>query len=493
MPRVCTSRPARMLLRIAIGVPVALLLVAVTWAYVANAVQHPLVFACFLVMPGISLFHVYTSCFFYALHSRRPRVVWQGNQSVDVFVATCGEPLSMIEEALVAARDMKGPHKTWLLDDARSESVANLARRLGVGYLTRGCNCDLKAGGVNAALESTEGSLVCIFDVDHKPDPRFLERTAGYFVDPRIGFVQNAITFRNEQSCWTSRATAETAKDYYALTNCGKDTIGAATLMGSNAVIRRAALESIGGYRPGLAEDLETSVALHAAGWRSAYVAEPLAPGLTPTDYSSFATQQCKWARGVLETGWNTIRKGMPGLTWAQRLGYLLRFSYYLAPPLSVLGILGTATAVLFGQSWIEPVLRSLMPIFLVFMAIRALAFSCFVTRSLPCVTFRGTMLVIATWPAYCRAFGYFALRREAKFAATPKDWETTRIAEVWPQIVLCSYLLIASFAALLAPEPPLVTLSVLGLHLCCHLALLPSLVPGLRTRVRETLFAWPN
>jgi hypothetical protein len=74
---------------------------------------------------------------------------------------------------------------------------------------------------------------------------------------------------------------------------------GAAPVWGSHTTFRRAALESIGGYKPGLAEDLHTSICLHAAGWRSVYVPTLHASGLVPSDLRAFTMQQRKWAHGV--------------------------------------------------------------------------------------------------------------------------------------------------------------------------------------------------
>ena len=160
---------------------------------------------------------------------------------------------------------------------------------------------DLKAGNINAALPRTDGEVIAVFDVDHAPEPGFLERSLGHFADPRVGFVQVMLTFANEKKSWFARAASESCLDFFNPTSMGMDRLGSATLIGSNALIRRSALESIGGYRPGLAEDLATSIALHAEGWKSAYVAEPLAPGLAPPDVAAWFTQQLKWSRGVFE------------------------------------------------------------------------------------------------------------------------------------------------------------------------------------------------
>ena len=187
-----------------------------------------------------------------------------------------------------------------------------------------------KAGNLNAALPHTSGDIIVIFDGDHAPEPEFLERSLGYFADPDVGFVQVMLTFRNSDEGWVPRAAAESSLDYYNPTCIGADCIGSATLVGSNALIRRVLRWSpsaaIGRAWP---KTLATSIALHAAGWKSVYVAEPLAPGLAPPDLRGWFTQQIKWSRGVFEVLIMDAPRLWRKLTWGQRLSYTVRMSYY--------------------------------------------------------------------------------------------------------------------------------------------------------------------
>jgi cellulose synthase (UDP-forming) len=217
--------------------------------------------------------------------------------TVDVFVTACGEDPHLIERCLNAACHIDGEHRAWLLDDGADPRLAQMAERLGAGYLTRPDRKDAKAGNINAALVRTTGDVVVIFDIDHVPVPGFLEQTLLFFENPRVGFVQVMLTFSNAQESWVARAAIESSRDFYSATSVGADGVRGATLVGSNALIRRKALESIGGYQPGLAEDLATSMALHAAKWGSVYLRRPLAPGLAPPDLAAWFTQQLKWSR----------------------------------------------------------------------------------------------------------------------------------------------------------------------------------------------------
>jgi hypothetical protein len=303
-----------------------------SWWGGGGRIASPLLALALLLAGVYHWAQIFSSWVIYLAAARRPAprqdlpVVWP---TIDVFVTACGESADLVERALGAAVRMRGEHRTWLLDDGDDPSLERLSQRLGAGYLTREGSKDSKAGNLNAALSRTDGEIVVIFDVDHAPEPDFLQRSVGPFSDADVGFVQVMLTFANDRETWFSRAASESCLDFFNPTSIGMDGLGGATLIGSNALIRRRALESIGGYKPGLAEDLATSLALHAGGWRSVYVAEPLAPGLAPADLNAWFTQQFKWARGVFEVLLTAYPRLVGRLSWGQRLSYGVRTTYY--------------------------------------------------------------------------------------------------------------------------------------------------------------------
>jgi cellulose synthase (UDP-forming) len=381
--------------------------------------------------------------------------------TVDVFVTACREPPDLVERSLTAACVIRGEHRTWLLDDGDDQRLANLAARLGAGYLTRATQRDAKAGNINAALARTDGEVVVIFDVDHVPRPDFLERTLGHFGDPLIGFVQVMLTFSNGDESWVARAATETAIDYYNPTSIGSDALGAAALVGSNALIRRAALDSIGGYQPGLAEDLATSVALHATGWRSAYVAEPLAPGLAPPDVPAWFAQQLKWARGVFELLLTAYPSSFGRLTWGQRWAYAVRITYYWIGLVSGVHLVATL-AILVTDSrmaqamWLDYLLH-IAPLGVLTLLVRQAAIRTWrhpATPTSPC--WRAMLLVYATWPIYTLAWIMAVLRVPLGFRPTPKSASST-LKPSWllPQVLALALLIATLMRALLAGEEP--------------------------------------
>jgi cellulose synthase (UDP-forming) len=247
----------------------------------------------------------------------------------DIFIPTWNEPVDLLRNTLVAAKAVRGVGTVWLLDDGGRESMRDLAAELGVAYLSRTGREHGKAGALNGALEHCKAEFIALFDCDHAPAPEFLERTLGYFADETLAFVQTPQDYFNidsfqHRSCrirgefWHEQAL------FFRVIQPGKDRWNAALLCGSCALLRRAALDDIGGFATGaVTEDIHTSLRLHKRGWRSVYHNESLAFGLSPSNVDQYLTQRLRWARGAMQA-WR--KEGIlftPGLTLAQRICYL--------------------------------------------------------------------------------------------------------------------------------------------------------------------------
>ena len=128
------------------------------------------------------------------------------------------------------------------------------------------------------------------FDGPQQDDIRGINRNNG---DPYEG--------NNTFDARTGRYYAE-QDIFFNVIQPGKDRHNAAFFCGSCAVIRRSALMSIGGFSAhSITEDFETSLRLHASGWRSAYQCEALAYGLSARTAESFHTLRARWGRGTLQ------------------------------------------------------------------------------------------------------------------------------------------------------------------------------------------------
>lgn len=273
--------------------------------------------------------------------------------SVDIFVTTFDEPVSMLRRTLVAAKLVRGATRVVLLDDGNRPSMRRLAEELGVDYLARTDNTHAKAGNLNNGLAHSSATFIATFDADHAPAPDFLERTLGYFRYEFVAFVQtpqdfyNLDSFQHRRFGKTNRFWNEQAL-FFRVIQPGKDRWNAAFYCGSCAVLRRAALDRIGGFATGtVTEDVHTSIKLHKAGYQSIYHNESLAFGVAPASYAPYQTQRLRWGEGAMQV-WRKERILFGrGLTIAQRLSYLAsaityfdawqKALFYVLPPVVLL------------------------------------------------------------------------------------------------------------------------------------------------------------
>jgi len=248
--------------------------------------------------------------------------------SVDVFIPTYNEPIEIVRRTVIGALAIDYPRKqVFVLDDGRREAFEAMARELGCFYLTRPDNAHAKAGNLNRALTRTHGQLVAIFDADHVPVRGFLRNVVGFFEDDGVGLVQTAQHFFNpdpyERNLGLEGRIAPEQTFFYHVIQPGNDFWNSAFFCGSCAVVRRSAIESIGGFRVStVTEDAHTALELHARGWRSVYLGLPLAAGLATESFAAHVIQRMRWARGMAQI----LRLDCPlfkrGLSLPQRLNY---------------------------------------------------------------------------------------------------------------------------------------------------------------------------
>lgn len=251
--------------------------------------------------------------------------------TVDVLIPTYNEPLSVVKMSVMAATLMDWPAgklKVYILDDGRREEFKAFAKEIGVGYITREDNRHAKAGNLNNALKYISGEYVAIFDCDHIPTRSFLQVTMGGFLqDPKLALVQTPHHFLSpdpfERNLGTFREVPNEGALFYGLVQDGNDLWNASFFCGSCAVLKRSALDEIGGIATEtVTEDAHTSLKLHRKGYNSAYLNITQAAGLATETLSAHVRQRMRWARGMVQI----FRMDCPlfgkGLTWAQRFCY---------------------------------------------------------------------------------------------------------------------------------------------------------------------------
>ncbi|WP_288462835.1 UDP-forming cellulose synthase catalytic subunit [uncultured Pseudomonas sp.] len=275
--------------------------------------------------------------------------------TVDVFIPTYNEALSIVKLSILAAQAIDWPRdklRVHVLDDGRREDFRHFCATAGVSYLVRENNEHAKAGNLNAALKVTDGEYIAIFDADHVPTRSFLQVCLGWFLkDPQLAMLQTPHFFFSpdpfEKNLKTFRTVPNEGELFYGLVQDGNDLWNATFFCGSCAVIRRTMLEEVGGVATEtVTEDAHTALKLNRLGYNTAYLGIPQAAGLATESLSRHIAQRIRWARGLAQI----FRMDNPllgkGLALGQRLCYLnamLHFFYglprlvFLTAPLAYL------------------------------------------------------------------------------------------------------------------------------------------------------------
>jgi cellulose synthase (UDP-forming) len=273
---------------------------------------------------------------------RRPVPLPKDTESwpaVDVFIPTYNEPLDVVRPTVLAALSIDWPLDklhVYILDDGRRTEFEAFAAECGSGYLTRSDNFHAKAGNINSALKRTTSEYVAIFDCDHIATRSFLQLTMGWFErDARLAMVQTPHHFYSpdpfERNLNVFRTIPNEGALFYGVVQDGNDLWNATFFCGSCAVIKREALEQIGGIAvETVTEDAHTALRLQKLGWNTAYIGIPQAAGLATGSLAAHVGQRIRWARGMVQI----LRTEFPlfagGLKLSQRLCYMNCVVHYL-------------------------------------------------------------------------------------------------------------------------------------------------------------------
>jgi cellulose synthase (UDP-forming) len=272
---------------------------------------------------GLITFILFIIMTWYLVYPRTPAV--RNGIMVDVFVPTCGEPIDVLRATLTGCNSIRYPHRTFVLDDSHRPEVQAIATELGCFYISRSTNEAAKAGNLNYALKHTDGDLVAVLDADHIPLPDFLHNTIGYFNDPSVAVVQGPQVFYNLDSFQHDGLSWHEQRLFYDVIMPGKNRTNSAFWTGSPAVLRRSALESVGGVATEtVTEDLATTMKFIKHGYHVVYTHRPLASGLAPSTVEGYLGQRFRWGQGSMQV----LRgKNSPlwtrGLTFSQRLSFI--------------------------------------------------------------------------------------------------------------------------------------------------------------------------
>jgi len=282
--------------------------------------------------------NLFTKAFSFKRHDRLVRA-WRPHwyPSVDVFLPVCGEPAHVLQNTWANVRDMAlaypGPVYVHVLDDSPEPTLHRMAMAFRFNYVRRqNRGWFKKAGNLRNAFARTNGDFILILDADFAPRADMINEMLPYFyTEPRIGIVQSPQFFRvHAGQGWVERGAGTVQELFYRSVQVSRQQHGAAICVGSCAIYRREALNTIGGTALiEHSEDVHTGFDLRRTGWKLRYVPVALAAGLCPADVNSFFTQQYRWCAGSMSL-LGSAKFWKTPMSLRARLSYMSGFMYYV-------------------------------------------------------------------------------------------------------------------------------------------------------------------
>ncbi|MEI4487815.1 glycosyltransferase [Frigidibacter sp. MR17.14] len=231
---------------------------------------------------------------------------------ISLMIATYNEELEVLERTIVGAKSLRYPNKqVVVLDDGRRDWLRDYCEKQGVRYLRRADNKGSKAGNINNGLrvlaaDPEPSEFIAVLDADFVPHRGFLSRSLALFHDPRVGLVQTPQHFFNadpiQHNLGLDRSYPDEQRFFFDHMQPARDAWGIAICCGTSSVIRRAALDELGGFpTDSVTEDFLLTLALQEKGWKSVYLNEALTEGLAPEGLKEYVTQRARWCLGLMQ------------------------------------------------------------------------------------------------------------------------------------------------------------------------------------------------
>lgn len=361
---------------------------------------------------------------------------------VDVILPTYNEGVEILRRSVIACQAMDYPHKRiYLLDDTRRPAVRALAAELGCEYRDRPDNRHAKAGNINHALPTLTGELIAVFDADFMPTRNFLTRTVGFFQDSKTAMVQTPQHFFNEDPVTVNLGLEGIVNNeqtlFFRFIQPSRDFFNAVVCCGTCFVIRRSALDEIGGIpTDSITEDYLTSLYLQGRGYQIKYLNEALSAGMSPETISAYINQRLRWGQGTLQMlflkqNFFTI----PNLNLIQRFYHSLGVLYWLLSIPRVIFLLAPLAFLLFGLAPLRATVNEILYFYCPYYLGNIMAFS-WLTEGRRSAFWSDVYETMIAFPMAITVIRTFISPKGKPFKVTPKGIvDPHRIHINWPLV----------------------------------------------------------
>jgi len=158
-----------------------------------------------------------------------------------------------------------------------------------------------KGAALNRGLSRCQGEIVAVYDADNLPEKDALKKlVTALIANPKLAAVTGKFRASNRQRNFLTRLINLESVAFQWIIQAGRNFfLNIAFLAGTNYVIRREVLESLGGWDEGaLTEDTELTLRLYEHGWRVRFLPAATTWEQEPEKWGTWIRQRTRWARG---------------------------------------------------------------------------------------------------------------------------------------------------------------------------------------------------
>ena len=243
-----------------------------------------------------------------AVLSFRPKTARPGavdDHRITVLIAGHNEEDSIERCVQSLLEQSRPPDEIIVVSDGSTDRMPEKLRQMQErGLIDEGHCTQVRSGksaAVNLALGRATGDIVINVDCDCTFDRHALKRIIEPLADPRTGAVAGNIIVGNATD---SLVTAYQAIEYMISISQGKQaadfTDQMSCVSGAFGAFRRVAINRVGGLDAGGGEDLDLTLRLRKAGWRTLFAAEAICYTNVPDTLPALVRQRFRWERDAV-------------------------------------------------------------------------------------------------------------------------------------------------------------------------------------------------
>lgn len=364
--------------------------------------------------------------------------------SVTVLIPAHNEAV-VIEDTLEAMTRLNYPEgrlQVLLVNDGSTDETGAIGERFAalhpaieVMNVPKGMGGKGKSRTLNVGMTQARGELIAVFDADNTPEPQcLLLLVATLIADRSLVAVNGKVRTRNWDASWLTRFVAIEFVYFQWLFQAGRwQLFRLATLMGTNYIIWRDALETLGGFdEKSLVDDTEMSLRIFLGKRRIRWVPYAVTWEQEPDTLKVWLKQRSRWTQGNLYVTFKYLRMAIshPMPIGLEMLANLLSYIVFLPALLishlvfllGVLQLAGTQVAGPFGILWVISFLVYTLQMWFALNVERERP-SSYVLAALSYVTYAQLFIPVTLMAAH-RTIKAMALRQDMKWDKTQRTKE---------------------------------------------------------------------